>query len=302
MNLYGNMTWMDDDLLIFVGYKKTDLPAGAKSNEGSIRALALPSVFILDVKTGHIKEYVKRAHTSLCYDRGYIIYGRKKEDSEEFIFLAGEFGEEKENLKTTEQMLSKRGLWQYRCQYRENRLRTNHTLHLYEEDGFLEIQVPSGGNRGSVMFYRPGVAVPVSILDDMVQNTGIGQGFVHYYAFKRAYFSWASQAWWLFPDGRTAREPLLQGPWNKCYRFCASFTPSAKGILVNYHPRGEARGSELFIMQNDDLKTIVKGLTFGLSSVSPNGCLVAIQHMSPESRSEPPIVSLSVLNVCAHEK
>ena len=243
IKLYTDMSWIDDDRLIFVGFKKQDAPDSAKSKGESSRDLSLPSVYIVNVKTGHTQEYVKRAHDVLCYDRDYIVYGSKKEDNGQFMFWAGKFGEEKENPALAERILNHRGRWERRCRYTDPTAKQWLNRQLYEEDGFFEVQ--QDGNRVTVLFHKPGVAVPVAIPDDMLQGApGISQGFIGYYAFKRAYFAWGSQAWWLFPDGRTAPEPLVQGPWNKCYRICASFIPSAKGVLVNYHARGESRGCE----------------------------------------------------------
>src|SRR5262249_51935463 len=130
--------WVDNDQLIFLGFKREAGRSQSVDKDESPQQLAL---FIMDVKTGRVQTYAERTYGRFCYSRGYIVYGKKTSGRETFTMWAGKLGEEQESQELTEQIIAKsRGLGNVACRYlneeisyRQTRNAAYQILRLYPE-------------------------------------------------------------------------------------------------------------------------------------------------------------------------
>jgi hypothetical protein len=293
--------WVDNDQLVFLGFKREGAGSKSVDKDGSAQQLSL---YIIDVRTGRAQTYAERTYPRFCYSRGYIAYGKQNRDGKTFTMWAGKLGEEQESQELTEQIIRKgRGLGNVACRYldeevtyRQARNASYRILKLYPEHGFLEFQIQGYLPDQPILYHKTGESEPMEIQGYKATDAMILLNQqVEYYPFKEAYFMWSSKAWWLYPDGKTEPQPLPRGPWDECYRTCAHFTPTKTGMLVNYFLRGSER---LLLMQGDNVHTVTTRRMVGRETVSPNGCLVAFNYVADTPKPMIQEWSIAVVDVC----
>lgn len=321
---YPVIRWMDNQRVIFLA--ASGQTCDRKDKPDSYKQ-PLNRIAIFDTRTRQLSWHGDVGVNGLCYADGNIAYARRLVSDglcpkDDWIYLRGRFGEEKEQQPTT-------SVNTYSClpeaeknavpPWLESAKKSGRVFRpLKPEHGWLEM-FAGDPNYSQQMTYPlaihpPGKEDKPIAIDKRVFQPWLDQSyhvrFVRYEAFKNAYLLALDDTsgkgrengnfWWLHPDGTT--EQILtygrSGYWQEV-RF-NGVMPIKNGLLAfsgDTYPRSDKSGVYRK-NSNGELSLVARGWLES-HSVSPDGCKVALGIDPRGFRIEGPRrLQLHVLNAC----
>ena len=296
---YSVIRWMDNQRVIFLA--ASGQTCDRKDKPDSYKQ-PLNRIAIFDTRTRQLNWYGDVGINGLCYADGNIAYARRLVSDglcpkDDWIYLRGRFGEEKEQQPTT-------SVNAYSClpeaekntvpSWLESARKSGRVFRaLKPEHGWLEMAIhPRYGIRANPTFpitvHPPGLpdskGYPVS---DVFQKH-LGDGFSlwspEYVPFKDAYFilldyyqssrpPGSPLGWWLYPDGRV-EEVTFSNPANQTWGNLV-FTRAGNLLIRMSFTKSNFHEAGIYL---DDVKgplKLVSGRVQDKAFVSPDGCKVA---------------------------
>ena len=286
---YFSAVWLDNDTLLFGGYRIIRSPGAPKKYD---------PIYRWDVRTGRITQYAEQGF-GLCYYQGFISYYVKRNGM--LFYLEGEFGKEQESqlaAKVSDYIESVPSTTndQFHC-HRENQLGLLHippSGRPLESGGRIKFTGKFEDEKRTVEYYpdnsdNAAIFDPFEGLKKRIGNAYL-LGQLNYSEYLGA--SWLTvwrggaaidltPVWILWSDGRVERHDIPPGPWA-----ASNYSPAKGGWLA-------ITSSGLYFLGDDKIVKILSGNVQAMR-VSPNGCRVVLVTGLGHGKGTP----MSIVDIC----
>ena len=297
----AGLYWLDNDRVLFRGYSREQLGAMKSGTFKRFERKLSRTLYIAHVQSGAVKQYAVVDADQLCFSHDAILYSKNGSK------WHGTLGAEKEQQNFGPRAFE--SLSNTRCSYLPafsgppDAKDPARVFYLQARHGNVEIR-PTG----QLFLWRPAAKEGVHLSGITIADSqNLSNGEARYSEFKGAYLlytpgvsgSVSNKGWWLFPDGKTQRVSIPEGPWNKFSRTNAFFIPIRDGLLVQMLRPTDS--TYLYLLPSTPNGYAAPTGTYDKPvwrlDVSPNGCKVAIQTKDGSMPSGSAL-AIEVLDLC----
>ena len=291
--------WLDNERVIFVGYKVGEYTDLEKRGDGSKGKKIHTGIFIWDTRNNRVAKYAD-SEEFLCFADGYIVYSLPTGPDYAGPYGLGPYKAGRLGAETTfpsRQRPKNLRTNPFTCRdfdYKQSLSNKRLIQPLRDEHGYLDLGVLGGKDSLKnipITLYPPGkrgVTLPIGRRE---------VAHIDYYAFKGAYFVsrhfydkagshkylWPAGTtqieWWLYTDGKVDEVKIPSGPWES--GGVVLFFPTRQGIFLVSHKLKsyeEAGVAGAYYVRGSRFDKLITGYITH-AAISPHGCRVAFVYV-----------------------